>query len=346
MGANTQIEWTDATWNPIGGCSMKSPGCINCYAQLLAGTRLIAHPLYAGTTGVVKGRVVFNGKLTATDDPRIWRWPVSWRGARQPKLGPGEPSLIFVGDMSDLFHEDREFDAIDRVVASIIHSRHIGQLLTKRPKVMCDHFDNLGTIGHWLQFSHPVLGIPNFDPMVATFARCVVPRLWLGCSVERQREADERREPMRMLAEMGFTTFVSYEPALGPVDWRGWAFVDQIISGGESGREDPRPSHPDWHRAARDFCRENGIAYFFKQWGAWAPHKVRPGGDLGGDVRAGRVTIVHPTGSSGVEVFRETGRNTIARSRYMERMSKRAAGRLLDGREHAEFPRRRLRAAA
>src|SRR6185436_21098034 len=64
MGYPTGIEWTDATWNPIGGCSIASPGCINCYAQELAGTRLAHLPLYAGTTDLVKGKHVFNGKLT------------------------------------------------------------------------------------------------------------------------------------------------------------------------------------------------------------------------------------------------------------------------------------------
>ena len=108
MGYPTNIEWTDATWNPIGGCSIKSPGCINCYAQLLAGTRLTWHPLYAGVTDIVKGKPVFNGKMTvAAEDNDIWRWPLKWRGAKYPRMGVGQPSLIFVGDMADLFHEGR-----------------------------------------------------------------------------------------------------------------------------------------------------------------------------------------------------------------------------------------------
>jgi protein gp37 len=66
---------------------------------------------------------------------------------------------------------------------------------------------------------------------------------------------------------------VSYEPALGDVSWDGWEFIKWLVSDGESG-EKARPSHPNWHIHARDFCVKNRIAYFFKQWGRWKPgHK-------------------------------------------------------------------------
>jgi Protein of unknown function (DUF5131) len=68
MGYPTPIEWTDATWNPIGGCSIKSPDCSPWYAQKLAGTRLKNHPLYAGTTNTVRGKPVFNGHLMVSPD--------------------------------------------------------------------------------------------------------------------------------------------------------------------------------------------------------------------------------------------------------------------------------------
>src|SRR6202012_186572 len=76
------------------------------------------------------------------------------------------------------------------------------------------------------------------------------------------------------LAAQGWISFVSYEPALGPIDWSGWEFLRWLISGGESG-PDARPTHPDWHRGARDFCAAHGIAYFFKQWGNWWPELDR-----------------------------------------------------------------------
>lgn len=90
MADKSKIEWTDATWNPIGGCSIASPGCNNCYAQQLAGTRLKTHPLYAGTTTLQKGRPLFNGHLTAAPfESPVWQWPLRWRGAASPRRVPG-----------------------------------------------------------------------------------------------------------------------------------------------------------------------------------------------------------------------------------------------------------------
>jgi hypothetical protein len=220
---------------------------------------------------------------------------------------------------------------LDRVLAGIVYSRHIGQLLTKRPGVMRTYFEELRRSARWLSWPHPLFGASNFDPMVATFD-AIVSRLWLGTSVERQAEADRRREDLRALSDMGFTTFVSYEPALGPADWKGWEFADQIISGGESGAR-ARPSHPAWHRATRDFCDTVGIAYFFKQWGAWREatpaepigHGSEPSefGSLGlnGEFRPGVLIGI----SSGIAAL-------------MLRFGKAGAGRLLDGREYTELP--------
>ena len=250
MGHPTDIEWTDATWNPIGGCSIKSPGCINCYAQLLAGTRLTKHPLYAGVTDTVKGKPVFNGKMTiAADDHDVWRWPLKWRGAKYPRMGTGMPSLIFVGDMADLFHEDRPPADIVRVTDICAQSKHISQLLTKRPDVMAYHFQHVERIA----------------PM---------PNVWLGFSAERQQEFDERWPEMRPLAEVGWTIFVSVEPMLErvrlPKDFLALQSRAQIIVGGESGA-DRRETHPDWMRYIRDECIEAGVPYFTKQMTGKAP---------------------------------------------------------------------------
>ena len=107
-----------------------------------------------------------------------------------------------------------------------------------------------------------------------------------------------------------------------------------------SGQE-ATPSHPNWFRYVRDQCAAAGMPFFFKQWGSWVPHKVVTGGDLAGDVRAGRVQIVHPSGREGHEILKETGsRQTERGSLYMANVGKKTAGRLLDGREHNEFPAR------
>jgi protein gp37 len=260
MGYPTDIEWTDGTWNPIGGCSIKSPGCINCYAQLLAGTRLTWHPLYAGVTDTVKGKPVFNGRMTiAADDHAVWRWPLKWRGAKRPRMGAGMPSLIFVGDMADLFHEDRDAAHIDRVigVAGACEDKghsHILQLLTKRPGRMAGY---IASRGH-----------KAWNARRLTTERWPANNMWLGFSAERQQEFDERWPHMRLLADAGWTIFVSIEPMIGPVtlpaDFLAFGDRAQIIVGGESGSE-RRETNPDWMRALRDQCLAAGVPYFTKQ---------------------------------------------------------------------------------
>jgi protein gp37 len=155
-------------------------------------------------------------------------------------MGAGMPSLIFVGDMADLFHEDRPVVDIERVTTVCAKSKHISQLLTKRPDVMAYHFRRI---------------VP-------------LPNVWLGFSAERQQEFDERWPHMRPLAAAGWTIFVSIEPMIGavvlPADFLAFGDRAQIIVGGESG-PDRRETNPDWMRAVRDQCLAAGVPYFTKQ---------------------------------------------------------------------------------
>lgn len=203
-----------------------------------------------------------------------------------------KPRMIFVCSMSDLFHKDVPDNFRDRIFDVMAATpQHTYQVLTKRPKEM-----NLFLNHHYYAYT---LTKP-------------LPNVWLGISIENQGAADKRREYLRSVSAA--VKFVSYEPALGPVDWTGWEFVNQIISGGESGPK-ARPSHPDWHRATRDFCQEHGTAYFFKQFGAWTPHPP----DYEKQERC-QATIL-PEGNQ-----------------WMWRVGKKAAGHLLDGKEWREFP--------
>jgi protein gp37 len=301
----TDIEWTDATWNPIGGCSIASPGCGPCYAQKLAGGRLRNHPLYRGTTSIEKGRPIFNGTMTAApDDADVWTWPLSWRGAtnpaQPPKLGPGMPSLIFVADMSDLYHENRPRKYSDRIVSVARRSKHILQLLTKRPHLMALHFEEI---------------FANTARDVRALYRST---LWLGTSAERQKEFDERWPHLRRLAELGFVVFISYEPAMGPLalprDFLALGDRAQLIAGGCSG-ERAWPAHPDWFRRVRDDCADAGVPFFFKQWGEWAPED--------------QISVAVPIGTA----------TRLGFYSAMYRVGKKAAGALLDGVEHRAFPR-------
>jgi protein gp37 len=131
--------WSDATWNPVGGCSPVSPGCRNCYASQLAGTRETALrvPLHLDTTDWVRGKPVFNGRLTALEPGHdSWTWPLTWPGARPRLLGEGQPSLIFVGDMADLFHERRPTAIIDRAVSTVAVYAVTDRQIKDNPKTL------------------------------------------------------------------------------------------------------------------------------------------------------------------------------------------------------------------
>ncbi len=344
MGDKTGIEWTDATWNPIVGCSVTSPGCTNCYAMQMAG-RLdrmgVAH--YAGLTQPSKAGPVWTGVLRQAPEATLLQ-PLRWR----------RPRRIFVNSMSDLFHENVPDDWIDLVFAVMaLAPQHTFQVLTKRAERMRSYIETKRrNAPEWI--------------LVTAGERVLLPyeggwptNVWLGVSVEDQVRADERIP--HLLATPAAKRLLSCEPLLGPVDLtnlggvgsaksygahgftslRGLCdrpAVDWVIVGGESGPR-ARPMHPDWARSLRDQCQTASVPFFFKQWGEWAPHKPVAGGDLGGDVRRGTVRIMHPTGQTDCEVAEETGgRNTIPGSRYMARLGKHSAGALLDGREWREMP--------
>lgn len=128
MGDKSAIEWTDATWNPIVGCSIVSPGCSNCYAMKQAAriermtegeNRIRAEGLanrdgrlkpidshYFGTTQASNAGPVWTGKIALAPES-ILTAPLRWR----------RPRKIFVNSMGDLFHEDAPGEWIDRVFA-------------------------------------------------------------------------------------------------------------------------------------------------------------------------------------------------------------------------------------
>jgi protein gp37 len=169
-----------------------------------------------------------------------------------------KPTLYFVCSMADLFHEDVPDDFIDRVLA-VAHQtpRHTYQLLTKRAE-----------------------RLPRF------FATRSVPsNVWLGVTVEDRRHGLPRIEHLRHVPAR--VRFLSVEPLLedlGPLelDRIGWVLV-----GGESG-PDARPMRPEWALSVRDQCEAAGVAFTFKQWGAWGPDGVRRDKKANGRSLAGR----------------------------------------------------------
>lgn len=187
--ADTSIEWTDATWNPVAGCTILTAGCTNCYAMRMA-ARLDAMGVskYDGLTRKSGSRYVWTGKValdyTALDTPKTWR----------------KPRLIFVNSMSDLFQEAVPADFVARVWKTMADTqRHTYQILTKRPDRMAE-----------LAKSLPVL-----------------PNVWLGTSVEDaavlQRIDHLRATP----AQVRFISFEPLIGSVGEADLSDiqWAIV-------------------------------------------------------------------------------------------------------------------------
>ena len=294
MGRISKIEWCDATWNPVMGCTPVSQGCTRCFARAMIRR-------FAGC----KGWPNAPGRITLF--PERLEQPLRWGGHKK----------IFVCDMGDLFHEDVPLDYIADVFNIMAQcQQHTFQILTKRPARARAVISDLH---EWNYADTTWTGI---FPSSMTDAPFPLPNVHLGVSVENQATVDERREYLRQTPAA--VKFVSYEPALGPVDWAGWGFVNQIISGGESGPK-ARPSYPYWHRNTRDFCQANGIAYFFKGWGAWAPYIES---SFVGEITGHMVLSDGTFGEFG------DGKPGVG----MSRVGKKRAGRLLDGKEWNEFP--------
>lgn len=227
--AETQIEWTDATWNPVAGCSIVSAGCTHCYAMGMA-KRLEAMGAekYTGLTRQTGHRVVWTGVVR--EDHTALLTPYRWR----------KPRKIFVNSMSDLFHEQVSDGFIQSVWQVMDETpRHNYQILTKRPERMANFVSN--KIGK------------------------VLANVWLGTSVENSDVID-RIEPLRNTP--AFVRFISFEPLIGPVGAIDLAGIHWAIVGGESGHF-ARPIREDWIDELYMQCKKAGTAFFFKQWGTW-----------------------------------------------------------------------------
>lgn len=305
MAENSNIEWTDHTFNPWIGCQKVSPGCDHCYAE-------------------ARDRRFTGGALWGPHAPRRrtsqanWRAPLRWNRAAAKA---GKRARVFCASLADVFdnHASIQQEWRDDLWTLIYRTPHLDWLLlTKRPQ-----------------------NIARYMPPAVENGG-IWPNVWLGTTVENQTEAD-RRIP-HLLAVPARVRFLSCEPLLGPVDLRpylGAKFLHQryglgagalswVICGGESG-PGARPMHPDWARSLRDQCQAAGVAFHFKQWGEWgigASRDTRPEWTVGDLIEASTV-------------FGEPAWIAVQDkpwSHLMENFGKRAAGRLLDGRTWDEVP--------
>jgi protein gp37 len=210
--AETSIEWTDATWNPVAGCAIVSPGCTNCYAMKLAGTRHRHLPSRSGLTRQTKAGPVWTGEVRF-NAPTLEQ-PLHWRRARK----------IFVCAHGDLFAEGVPDEWIDRVFAVMgLCPQHVFQVLTKRPERMRAYLKSFGQrLGEIMaaRVPHPTGEAPLWDLLdAAAFCR-PLPNVWLGVSVEDQKRADERIPVL--LDTPAAVRWISAEPLLGPVNIGPW----------------------------------------------------------------------------------------------------------------------------
>lgn len=245
MADNTHIEWTDATWNPITGCAVASPGCKHCYAMKLAGTRLKHLPSRQGLTVDTKTGPVWTGEVRLN---REWlHQPLGWK----------RPRRIFVCAHGDLFAENVPDEWIDQVFAVMALSpQHTFQVLTKRAARMRAYVNgtpskvpflgrmpleriHIEAAGHMEGDGGFMDTLKKHGNVYSLYLAAPWPlsNVWLGISAEDQDRADERVP--ELLATPAVIRFVSAEPLLGPIRFdRLIEFVDTFADCG---------GHPDPH---------------------------------------------------------------------------------------------------
>lgn len=347
MAVKSKIEWTDATWNVITGCSVHSAGCRSCYAMRLAGTRLQHHPSRAELTVNTKAGPVWTGEVRFNEE-----WldqPLRWKKSR----------MIFVCAHSDLFHENVPVAWIDQVFAVMASApQHTFQVLTKRPERMRSYLSDIDLEDRLTELWR------GENPDRQTWSLMLpLSNVWLGVSVEDQAAADERIPVL--LQTPAAVRWISAEPLLGSVDlcetfgmWWNQTMgcfessiatgfnrnpnnlaetaLDWVVVGGESG-QNARPMHPAWARSLRDQCAAAGVPFLFKQWGAFIPadqaecdlnacYEHSSGGGW-----------VNPNGSFALGETAAPGEDGAV---HVFQLAAKHAGRMLDGVVHDAYPAR------
>lgn len=301
MVANTKIEWAHHTFNPWTGCTKISPACDHCYAEG-----------WAKRTG---GPVWGAGQERRRTSSANWRQPLRWN-AEAERLGVRH--RVFCASLADVFDNSVDREWRDDLATLILSTPHLDWLLlTKR----------IGNAGAMLGEMF-LDGPPD--------------NVWLGATIACQDEAD--RDIPKLLATPAAKRFLSMEPLLGPVSFEGvlanprdmrdgtnaLEALDWVIVGGESG-PGARPMHPHWVRELRDQCQAVGVPFLFKQWGEFLPACANEADPSVADVPESRLYW-----SDGSKWDRHDGQRGGVD--LVARVGKKAAGRLLDGREWNEVP--------
>lgn len=279
---STAIEWTDDTVNPIRAvnvetgktgwfCTRVSAGCKFCYAATMNGWR---------GNGVDYAEDQAK-KVQMFLDHSVLDRVLRWRKGRK----------IFWCDMTDMFHplvEDKWLSDIFAVMA--MTRRHTHQILTKRPERMLEWMKKLTTMtagGRTELLVHGYMNRHGAVPVCDTGWQFPLTNLWCGTSIEDQETANQRI-PVLLQVPGAAVRWVSYEPALGPVDFshirsapdvtekilcpggRPYNRVDWVVIGGESGGQDARQFDIAWARQTIAQCRKAVVPIFVKQLGRFA----------------------------------------------------------------------------
>jgi protein gp37 len=374
MSANSKIEWTDATWNPVRArlltstgltkigthCEHVSEGCRFCYAETFnrrglpnAGTGLDYKPGH-------------RDKLQHFLDEKMLLAPL-----RRKK-----PTRYFLSSLTDVFGPWVTDDMLDQLFAVMaLCPQHVFQVLTKRPERAREYMAHVD-MTYRVDCLMDELINERIDPLnrrsddlrataIDIDETWPLPNVWLGTSVEDQAAADARIP--HLLATPAEVRFLSCEPLLGPVDLRripqtcslqhhpflidaltgthrdadnanelrmGWSPINWVIVGGESG-PGARPMHPDWARSLRDQCAAANVPFFFKQWGVWKAYLDRDNDDP--DWRFGYGRIERSKSFCMMNLAGGSGFHG-ERLHVFQRIDKKTAGRLLDGIEHNGVP--------
>lgn len=334
---STKIKWATKVWNPTTGCSKVSAGCENCYAINMSNRLSSIESTKERYRGTVKrtegGKLNWTGQVTGhvgqLNVPKRWK----------------KPQRIFVGSMSDILHENIDFNFLREVFDTMSRCKqHTFMVLTKRP-------ERLNEFWEWYADSE------DLSPRGLTQVH--IPNVWIGTSVENQEQA-EKRIP-HLLQVPAAVRFLSCEPLLGPVDISNYLHdsncnevrqeigcicsepreysCDWLIAGGESGHN-ARPMHPDWVYTLRDQCQTANIPFFFNQWGEFLPNG-ESGDPEHQDSFTGDPMDYYPDLDKFEELQEESDKKLVvikAHGHQFYKEGKKKAGRLLDGKEWNEFP--------
>ncbi|HTV33660.1 MAG TPA: phage Gp37/Gp68 family protein [Methylocella sp.] len=270
MSVDITIEWADAIWDPLVGCSRKSAACRHCYAEALTAASAQDAQWGLGYAEIGPAGPAWTGKIALRDDRLTL--PLTW----------DTPRRILVNALSDLFHESAQNEVTDRIFAIMaLCPHHIFEILTKRPKIMQAYITEPATPARIAKV------MDEIAPQDSSHSLSVWPlkHLWLGVTAENQKEA-ERRIPV-LLETPAALRFVAAEPLLEALDLKAGIWlrdatetgpasgsgprIDWVVAGGEIGAE-AKACHPDWARSLRDQCIKGGTAFFWRQWGDYVPN--------------------------------------------------------------------------